>query len=75
MTEPEFGTEHTEAHNVVGGMESHEHLHGTGDGQHVHEGWVPDRVIERLKRDGFCGERVGESACMRRDVHEHEEQR
>lgn len=50
----------------------HDHVHGEGKGQHVHEGWVPDKVIERLKRDGFCGERVGESACMRRDEHGHD---
>lgn len=72
VDEPEFDTEHTRAHNVEGGLEPHTHLHGTGEGQHVHEGWVPDRVIERLQRDGFCGQRVGESVCMRRKTNDHE---
>lgn len=45
-------------------MSDHDHDHGTGPGQHVHEGWMPDRMIERMKRNGFCGTRVGESVCL-----------
>ena len=66
MSEPEIGTEHTEAHGVSGGLEPHDHLHGHGEGQHSHEDWTPDRVQARLRRDGFCAFPVGVSFCMGR---------
>ena len=63
--EPEVGTPHAEAHNAAG-LEPHDHLHGHGEGQHTHEGWVPDRVQARLKRDGFCGAADRGGFCMGR---------
>jgi hypothetical protein len=48
----------------------HDHLHGEGDGQHTHAGWTPDRVIARMKRDGWCGfqyqDDKGVHVCMER---------
>lgn len=66
MTEPEFDTPHTEAHDVAGGLAPHEHLHGTGEGQHTHADWEPSRVQARLIRDGFCATQVGVGFCMGR---------
>ena len=64
MNEPEYDTPHTRDHNVEGGLAPHEHLHGTGDGQHAHSDWEPSRVVRRMQRDGFCAAPVGQSYCM-----------
>ena len=63
--------ESTEAHDHA--PVEHSHSHGTGEGQHSHGGWLPDRVIERMKRDGLCGHQVSPTqVCMHLATADHQ---
>lgn len=54
-------------HGLLPGVTyGHEGNHGTSPGQHVHRDWNPDRVVERMRKDGFCAAEVDGSYCMKR---------